>query len=138
MGLDMYLTARRTFWDFLDDGVGARKVFALFPELPEDTDTSGTAVSVKFGYWRKVYAIHNWFVRNVQNGEDNCQEFWVSPEDLQKLLDTVNDVLADMSKAPELLPPREGFFSAAPISTSGIGVTLSTLRRCSRKLWIQG
>ena len=24
------------------------------------------------GYWRKANAIHGWFVRNVQNGKDDC------------------------------------------------------------------
>jgi len=110
MGLDMYLTARRSFWDYQDEGVGAARVQALFDELPDDIETSGTSVSVQFGYWRKANAIHNWFVQNVQGGEDNCQESWLSPDDMQKLLDTVNKVLADTSLAPTLLPTTSGFF----------------------------
>ena len=110
MGLDMYLTARRSFWDYQDEGVGAARVQALFDELPDDIETSGTSVSVPFGYWRKANAIHNWFVQNVQGGEDNCQESWLSPDDMQKLLDTVNKVLADTSLAPTLLPTTSGFF----------------------------
>ena len=110
MGLDMYLTSRRSFWDYQDEGVGAARVQALFDELPDDIETSGTSVSVPFGYWRKANAIHNWFVQNVQGGEDNCQESWLSPDDMQKLLDTVNKVLADTSLAPTLLPTTSGFF----------------------------
>ena len=110
MGLDMYLTARRSFWDYQDEGVGAARVQALFDELPDDIETSGTSVSVQFGYWRKANAIHNWFVQNVQGGEDNCQESWLSPDDMQKLLDTVNKVLADTSLVPTLLPTTSGFF----------------------------
>jgi hypothetical protein len=110
MGLDMYLTARRSFWDYEDQGENARKVLALFPELPEEVETSGTAVSVNFGYWRKANAIHNWFVENVQDGKDDCQESWLSPDNIQSLLDTVNKVLADTTLAPSLLPTTEGFF----------------------------
>ena len=39
------------------------------------------------GYWRKANAVHNWFVDNVQDGNDGCKHYWVSKEDLQKLLD---------------------------------------------------
>jgi hypothetical protein len=63
-----------------------------------------------FGYWRKVNAIHKWFVDNVQEGNDNCGEYLVRADDLQKLLDVVNEVLEDNSKAEELLPTESGFF----------------------------
>ena len=46
------------------------------------------------GYWRKANAIHQWFVDNVQDGEDDCKEYYVSEEKLRKLLDTVKKVLA--------------------------------------------
>lgn len=46
------------------------------------------------GYWRKANAIHQWFVDYVQDGEDDCKEYYVSTDSLQKLLDTVNKVLA--------------------------------------------
>jgi hypothetical protein len=45
------------------------------------------------GYWRKANAIHLWFVKNVQNGVDDCGEYYVSKDQLQDLLDTVNTVL---------------------------------------------
>lgn len=44
-------------------------------------------------YWRKANAIHNWFVSNVQNGEDDCKEYFVSRKQLRDLLDTINKVL---------------------------------------------
>jgi hypothetical protein len=62
------------------------------------------------GYWRKSNQIHSWFVRNVQNGRDECQESYVSSEQLKELLQTVTEVLADHSKAAELLPAQGGFF----------------------------
>jgi hypothetical protein len=44
-------------------------------------------------YWRKANAIHEWFVQNVQGGVDDCREYYVSKENLQELLDTINRVL---------------------------------------------
>lgn len=65
---------------------------------------------VQVGYWRKANAIHKWFVDNAQDGVDECQEAAVTMDQIQALLDTVNEVLADHSKAGELLPPEAGFF----------------------------
>lgn len=47
------------------------------------------------GYWRKVNAVHNWFVENVQCGEDDCQYHReVTAEDLQKLKSTCAKVIS--------------------------------------------
>ena len=47
------------------------------------------------GYWRKANEIHNWFVENVQDGEDDCDYHReVTKEDLEELLDICNKVLA--------------------------------------------
>lgn len=62
------------------------------------------------GYWRKANAIHKWFVDNVQDGVDECQESYISQEQLQELLTTCEAVLADKSKAEQLLPSQSGFF----------------------------
>lgn len=37
-------------------------------------------------YWRKAKQIHNWFVENVQNGNDNGGEYTVTKIDLKQLL----------------------------------------------------
>lgn len=37
-------------------------------------------------YWRKANAIHNWFVENVQNGEDDCGTYEVTKENIEDLL----------------------------------------------------
>lgn len=47
----------------------------------------------ELAYWRKANAIHNWFIINVKNGQDDCKEHRLTEEDLQNLLVTVNDVL---------------------------------------------
>ena len=52
---------------------------------------------IETGYWRKANAIHKWFVDNVQDGEDDCKEYYVDESKLKELLDVVNKVL-DASK----------------------------------------
>ena len=49
-------------------------------------------IEEQVGYWRKANAIHKWFVDNVQNGEDNCKSYYVSQEDLEKLLNLCKEV----------------------------------------------
>ena len=42
----------------------------------------------QFMYWRKANAIHHWFVKNVQDGVDDCEEHEVSNEKLRELYNT--------------------------------------------------
>jgi len=62
------------------------------------------------GYWRKANQIHRWFVENVQDGVDNCGDYYVERNQLQALLDLCKIVQKDHSKAEELLPSASGFF----------------------------
>lgn len=105
MGLDMYLNAKRFVWhneDKLSD-----KISKNFPELG---DKKIKQVVAEAGYWRKANQIHKWFVDNVQNGEDDCGNYEVTKENLKKLLDIIEEVLSDRSKAKTLLPSASGFF----------------------------
>ena len=38
-------------------------------------------------YWRKANQIHNWFVENVQDGNDDCNCYEVTKEQLEELLE---------------------------------------------------
>lgn len=96
MGLDMYLNAERYFFNEETAPV-------------VEGHTVKTAV-VEAGYWRKANAIHDWFVKNCQEGEDDCRTVYVSRDTLEQLRDTCLKVLADPSQAPELLPTCSGFF----------------------------
>lgn len=110
MGLDMYLTKRFYVknWDHIkpedryDITVKKGGVPVDFGEISE--------VITNVGYWRKANAVHQWFVINVQGGEDNCRDAYVTEEDLQDLLQVCEEVLANPEKAAELLPPQAGFF----------------------------
>ena len=61
-------------------------------------------------YWRKANQVHNWFVLNAQDGEDNCKPCYVSKEQLVELKDLCEQVIEDNDKAEELLPTKAGFF----------------------------
>lgn len=78
------------------------------------TDSKGNDL----GYWRKANAIHGWFIRELADGIDKCQNIPVTKIDLEKLQDICAAVLNDISKAQELLPPTEGCF----FGTQEIGV----------------
>lgn len=65
-------------------------------------------VEVCVAYWRKANQIHHWFVKNVQDGEDECREHYVERAQLQTLLDLCKQVLETKDATP--LPPQKGFF----------------------------
>ena len=74
-------------------------------------DTSKvTYIVEEVGYWRKANAIHRWFVGNVQDGVDECQESYVEHGTLMELRDLCEAVLKRPADAPEILPTGEGFF----------------------------
>ena len=69
-----------------------------------------TSIEEDTAYWRKANQIHQWFVKNVQNGEDDCKEYNVCREKLEELQKLVTLVLFKRKLAPKLLPVQEGFF----------------------------
>ena len=67
-------------------------------------------IEEQVGYWRKANHIHAWFVQNVQNGEDDCKEYYVEEETLVELLEICRKIKKNHKLAPELLPTQSGFF----------------------------
>jgi hypothetical protein len=124
MGLDMYLHAKKYVekvdWTKLDrdNGLGLDSpevINKLWNDIVNTaemsdvaTDIYGVHVEVTCAYWRKSNQIHKWFVDNVQGGEDNCGEYYVSHEKLNELRETCRQAL--FAKDPSLLPPQAGFF----------------------------
>ena len=124
MGLDMYLSARKYVnkidWSILDKQNDIDYAEATFPQwnniveaaelshVANKNDIYGVNVSVNAAYWRKVNAVHKWFVDNVQNGEDDCGEYYVPNNKIIELLTTARQCL--FNKDPNLLPPQAGFF----------------------------
>ena len=71
------------------------------------------------GYWRKANAIHNFFVNECQDGEDDCKEYYVPIHILNKLYKICVEIslLYENNKSSivkdrlvELLPTQKGFF----------------------------
>ena len=124
MGLDMYLNAskhtNKINWQAVqaNEALNYESPEAILPDwkkIIEASDMGGVAVDVygvdvevTCAYWRKCNQIHNWFVQNVQGGEDNCRSYYVRTEQIKELLSTCKEALK--KKDPSLLPPAEGFF----------------------------
>ena len=124
MGLDMYLSRRV----FIGNEYRANKNMELVRLTGSDAGSWGEPHGIKderisyipegVGYWRKANAIHAWFVRNAQDGKDECQESPVTREQLQELLDLCRKVIGnaknlsgiDKELAEKELSPQGGFF----------------------------
>lgn len=113
MGLDMYLTKKHYVknWDFqkpeeqheVSVKRGGEIIKGIKPERV-------SRIEEEIMYWRKDNHIHQWFVDNCQDGEDDCREAYISREQLRELITVINKVLEDNSKAEDLLPRQQGFF----------------------------
>jgi hypothetical protein len=109
MGLDMYLSAKRYLSDYNEEEKSVKTEVDKIP-ISGKGFMQVKEITCEAMYWRKSNAIHKWFVDNCQDGIDECQESYVSIEDLKNLRNICSEVLADVSKANELLPPQSGFF----------------------------
>ena len=115
MGLDMYLHAKKyeSNYNFQIEQNGENEIFNTVLTAIGGYVTPNSPsieVSTTIGYWRKVNAIHNWFVKELANGVDECQPIYVPREKLVELRLICKQVLKDKSLANELLPTGAGFF----------------------------
>jgi len=108
MGLDMYLSAKRYIWksDNKDNNVQDKLNEVMKDDLPEGMRVQ--EITVDAMYWRKANAIHGWFVKNCQEGEDDCREYYVDREQIEELR-TICKATLDGKDEGEL-EPTEGFF----------------------------
>lgn len=93
MGLDMYLTKRT----YIGANYKHRKVVATIAITkdgePVNIDPKKvSSIEEHVGYWRKANHIHKWFVDNVQDGVDECQNSEVSKAQLKELLELCKKV----------------------------------------------
>lgn len=113
MGLDMYLDARRYISNYTHDPEGQKLAAAVFAALgvkdPNAYANTGITVELRAGYWRKANSVHQWFVNNVQDGEDDCKDYYVTREQLQALALQCQRII-DKVDGPDELPPTDGFF----------------------------
>lgn len=116
MGLDMYLTAKKYLWHDKDAELASDIAEKLGVKADPERRFNGSSLVVKgievdAMYWRKANAIHGWFVENIQDGEDDCREYYVDREQLEQLRDLCADILEhpDAERDSDL-EPTEGFF----------------------------
>lgn len=132
MGLDMYLYAKeyisgKNYLTTPDKGFHSvpnprfDMVARAFDLTANDLEPEMPSAYIQFKViqWRKSNAIHQWFVDNVQGGEDDCREYYVGREDLESLLSTIGEALdlhygrhngdPDIT-IEDLLPTQSGFF----------------------------
>ena len=58
-------------------------------------------------YWRKFYPIHNWFVENIMDGNEdifNSKKRYIPREKLYELKDICENIINNHQKASILLP----------------------------------
>ena len=109
MGLDMYLTKRIYIGGNYDHRKVTGTVKITMDDKEIDIDPKDiTEIITYVGEWRKANAIHAWFVRAVQDGIDNCQEYYVSGDELTVLKTLCEKALKDTDVS--ILPPQSGFF----------------------------
>ena len=116
MGLDMYLTTR-LYCSGQTDNDKLNKIQEILKEdFSNDKDAIDSIdIDITIGYWRKANHIHQWFVDNVQNGEDDCETNLVTRDDLRKLRAACVEALLHKTEPDEfvlslVLPPVSGFF----------------------------
>lgn len=139
MGLDQYLTA--------DVYVGAKyrsvkqnvlevtkkcynkNEIVHYDDCTEYPTHNISNIIYDIGYWRKCNWVHKWFVDNVQDGKDDCEEYIVSEQkldELDKVCENILSVSTDfafgkkgvtkqtlLKTIDELLPPSDGCFFGA-------------------------
>lgn len=117
MGLDQYLYAKKYYSDTGFHGKDNAEMFESLLDASDmkkyahekDENYNSMFVEVQCAYWRKAYQIHQWFVDNVQRGDDNCAEYYVSREDLRELVTICEEVLQNRDSAKDNLPNGECF-----------------------------
>ena len=93
MGLDMYFIKKR----YIGGNYQHRNITGNIDikkdgkQIPIDLSKI-SYIEEEAGYWRKANAIHKWFVDNVQDGEDDCKEYWVSKNKIEELLNLCKEV----------------------------------------------
>lgn len=104
MGLDMYLS-KKTYvkqWSHIEPEkqfqVEVKRGGETYTDIKNDRVSY---VTEQVGYWRKFNALHNWFVSNVQDGVDECQESYVDREKLEELIVTLHEVKNILETSPK-------------------------------------
>ena len=109
MGLDMYLKKKIYIGgNYPPNKINGRIEIFRDKEKIEINLDKLVEITESAGYWRKSNQIHKWFVNNIQEGKDDCEEYHVP---IEKLIELKNLCLKAINeKNVNLLPPQSGFF----------------------------
>ena len=122
MGLDMYFYARKSTYKSFSEWDQNRKVdetnypkdLKIFSDYIYDRNFKSVETETRYqiGYFRKFNALHSYIVRTFANGEDNCQDIFLSQEDVVKIKAALDSVLETTTeeRAKEVLPTQSGFY----------------------------
>lgn len=91
MGLDMYLTGRKYFWNNWERPAANR----------HEDDKRIKNIDVELAYWRKHPNLHGYMVQAFAKGKDDCEEIELSADDLRNVLGAIKE---------KKLPQTSGFF----------------------------
>lgn len=95
MGLDMYLT-KKTYvknWSHMSEDEKHKITVKRGGKIRKDIKPERiSSIEESVAYWRKANQIHNWFVDNVQDGVDDCKEYYVDETQLEELLELCKKV----------------------------------------------
>jgi len=113
MGLDMHLT-KKTYvknWSHTKhQNIYKIRITKNDKKVTSIKKTRISYIVEDVMYWRKANQIHTWFVDKIQNGNDDCNEYLVSREQLEILLLLITKTLKTPTKAKDFLPAHTGFF----------------------------
>lgn len=119
MGLDMYLKVKHKPQNELEaiaTAIEDKKTTltgacgGLFSIAPDDNGCE------EIGYWRKAYDQRDIILDNIasygdrEDGEDNCVDFYISPEEVDKILAEAKAMVSKIEKDYAMLPQEEKFF----------------------------
>jgi hypothetical protein len=120
MGLDMYLSGKVYISNskFINDEMVPNEDFKkIVKVLPEgtyaDSDAGGLMIDVPVAYWRKFNALHDYIIKNHNNGEDRCEPVNLNKPELVQLLDILTNLMKEplgSDYAKENFPTASGFF----------------------------
>jgi len=94
MGLDMYLSKKTYVGANFKHNKVTGKIDLKKDDKPIKVKLERVSyIEEQIGYWRKANHIHKFFVDNVQEGEDDCEDYPVYLEHIKDLLDRCKKVV---------------------------------------------
>jgi hypothetical protein len=97
MGLDQWLS-KKTYvknWSYMSEEEQTSVTVMKGGELHPDIQPARVSHIVEeIAYWRKANQIHKFMVERVQDGNDDCREYYVPIKVLRELVDVCKQVLS--------------------------------------------